>query len=323
MKVGWYVHHSGSGHAQRACTVAPHIRGNVTVLSSAPQPDRWTGEWLSLPLDTGHPSADPTARGALHWAPVDIAGYRDRMQLIARWIAAERPDVMVVDVSVEVCALTRLVGIPTVTVVMPGDRTDRPHRLGYALCDGLIALWPQGAHPVAVDLEDRLTYVRGVSRFDELPEPADVPSEGVLVVCGGGDVSIDERDIEDARRASGLQWRACGGRWPKSTDLWRDMAAAGVVVTFAGQNSIAEVSAARRPAIVIAAERPHGEHLATVRALRSLDVAVALDAWPRADEWPRLIAEAREKGGDRWATWSDGRGAIRMAAAIEKCAAAG
>src|SRR2546430_2737882 len=44
--------------------------------------------------------------------------------------------------------------------------------------------------------------------------------------------------------------------WPRRSD-------AGVVATHAGQNAVAEVAAARRPAIVLPQNRPHGEQHAT------------------------------------------------------------
>jgi len=46
---------------------------------------------------------------------------------------------MMVDVSVEVSVLARLMGVPVVTMVLPGSRSDQPHRLGYALAAMLIA----------------------------------------------------------------------------------------------------------------------------------------------------------------------------------------
>ena len=50
---------------------------------------------------------------------------------------------MVVDVSVEVAILVRLLGVPVVVMAMPGDRIDAPHDLVYQAADHILAAWPE------------------------------------------------------------------------------------------------------------------------------------------------------------------------------------
>ena len=72
--IGYYVHHHGTGHLHRALTVAPHLPGPVTGLSSLSRPEGWCGPWIQLPRDDRAPSyagADTTANGVLHWAPLE------------------------------------------------------------------------------------------------------------------------------------------------------------------------------------------------------------------------------------------------------------
>lgn len=99
-------------------------------------------------------------------------------------------------------------------------------------------------------------------------------------------------------------------------DLWADLGAADVVVTHAGQNAVAEVAAARRPAVVVAQPRPYGEQAATVDALNRLGTAVGLQSWPAPGAWPALLEQAVALGGDRWEQWSTGRGAQQAAAQL-------
>ncbi len=58
------------------------------------------------------------------------------------------------------------------------------------------------------------------------------------------------------------------------------------MVAHAGQNAVAELAAARAPAVVVADERPFDEQRHTVRALRRGRVAVALDRWPETRRGP-------------------------------------
>ena len=94
-----------------------------------------------------------------------------------------------------------------------------------------------------------------------------------------------------------------------SPDLWSDLAAADVVVTHGGQNAVAEVAAARRPAVVVAQPRPFDEQVATAGAVDRLGAAVGLAAWPHAAAWPGLLEQALDRGGEGWRQWSTGHGA--------------
>lgn len=317
--IGWYVHHQGGGHLRRLRAIRPHLRHDVTVLSSLDKPADWDGEWVHLPMDVGA-DADPTAHGALHWAPSGVPGYRDRMRLIAGWVAQHNPELFMVDVSVEVTALVRLLGVRTATVVMPGDRSDRPHRFGYDLADLLIGPWPAGAHPLPVGLSRRVVAVGAISVFDGQPRPALEPVPGRVLVLNGLGGGPTRSDIEQARAGAGGEWIVRGGCCPDSTDLWAELASAELVVTLAGQNAIADVAAARRPAVVVAAERPHEEQVATVRALRRAGLGVPLESWPAPGCWGDLIERAHRRGADGWERWNPGDGAQRAADAIEDAA---
>lgn len=82
-------------------------------------------------------------------------------------------------------------------------------------------------------------------------------------------------------------------------------------------NAIAEVAAARKPAVVVPQARPHGEQEATGRALDRAGLAVVTAGWPQASSWPALLRRALEMGGERWTAWSPGTGASDAATIIE------
>ncbi len=98
--------------------------------------------------------------------------------------------------------------------------------------------------------------------------------------------------------------------------VWRDLCQSTVVVTHAGQNAVAEVAAAGRPAVVVAQPRPHGEQLATAAAVDRLGVGVGLSSWPNARDWPAILDEATRRGG-KWHLWQAG-GASAAARLLEE-----
>jgi hypothetical protein len=324
--IGYYVHHVGLGHQQRARAIANYTADEITGLSSLPRPADWPGEWIQLHRDdlAARSATDPTAYGELHWAPANDQGLRARMATIAAWIERSQPRVVVSDVSAEVVAFTRLMGIPVVSFVQPGSRTDPAHRLGYALSEVLIAPWPA---TLGLDLCDglqpwasKVRHVGAFSRFDQRPLPRKpVDSRRVLVLQGAGGSAIDQVHLDAAAaHTPDWTWKAIGGAGqPWSEDPWPTICEASVVIVHAGLNALAEVAAARRPAIVIPQIRPHQEQHATAQAIGSAELALVLRRWPEATAWGGLLCRARDLGGQRWKIWSPGTGAVEAARILD------
>lgn len=323
--IGYYVHHHGAGHAARARAVAAELEAigePVTGFSSLPRPDGWHGPWHVLERDDQPEpgaAADVTAGGALHWAPQRHRGFAGRMGRLARWLADEQPACLVVDVSVEVTLLGRLLGVPTVVMAMRGQRDDAPHVSAYDAATVLVAPWPDSLPEPWWPRRwlDKTVHVGGMSRFDDQLGPAGEgsdtpgrPGHGLLLWGRGGSAPA----LDELRAAlPEWSWSLPSGEGP---EVWRELTAAGLVVCHAGQNAVAEVAAARRPAVVVADPRPFDEQEHTVAALEAGRLAATAPSWPTADQWPALVETALALGGDRWRVWNDGGGARRAALAI-------
>ncbi|BBZ29052.1 hypothetical protein MMAD_33470 [Mycolicibacterium madagascariense] len=327
--IGYYIHHHGRGHLHRAIAISAHLHQPVTVLTSLDVPSQhpFAGV-VTLPRDDAGPRRpDPTASGALHWAPHHDDGLAARMALVARWIEQTRPSAMVVDVSMEVATLARLLGVPVVVMALPGERTDAPHLTVHQLADHLIAAWPPGAYEPAWLRAHayKTSYVGGISVFAHRPRPP-APGRGgptrILVLGGSGGSAVDQATVDACAAAlPEMDWRTLGlTGGPVSADPWPDVCAADVVVTHAGQGCIADVAAARRPAIVLAQRRPFGEQDATADTLARNGLAVVVREWPAHDAWPGLVDRALRLDPERWQSWQTEDAAVRAARAIEATA---
>lgn len=317
--IGYYVHHHGAGHLTRARCIAAATDAPVTVLTSldAPTDPAPFAAWVALPRDDRDDDVgtDPTMGGALHWAPRGSAGYGDRMARLAAWVAASGPSVVVVDVSVEVTLLVRLLGVPVVVVAGPGRRVDPAHQLVHRAATALLAPWPAEV----MDPEhlrpwrDKVVHTGAISRFDDRAPAPPRGTREVLVLLGHGGTDVTADDLDTARRATpGWRWRTA---WAGPEEVWRLLAACDIVVCHAGQNVLAEVAAARRPAVVLPQDRPFGEQRATAAALDAAGIAVA----GRTDSrWPELLDRALALGGAGWARWNPGDGAARAAAVLDR-----
>lgn len=333
--IGFYVHHQGSGHVHRATAIARSLRTPAVGFSSLPMPETWPGRWIRLPDDAAavdRATADVTAGGTLHWAPRHHPGLAARTGLIGAELASGRVRLLVADVSVEVAVLARLHGVPVVVVAQPGDRTDAPHRLAYDLAETLIAPWPTRPAPDwSRAWQDKTVHVGAVSRFDGRAPVRVTPGRRVLALWGSGGLDIDTDQLQAAADATpGWSWQVAGPQPPEGVgsstvawhgwldDVWTALGEADVVVTHAGQNALAEVAAARRPAVVVPQRRPHGEQDATAAALASTGTTVVAPTWPEPAAWARLLDRAAEHGGARWSRWSSGQGAAQAAAVLNR-----
>ena len=272
--IGYYVHHHGAGppqsghhHLQLTCDHrSPHLT-SLDVPSSHPFADIVVATEGRRRCGT----ADPAAHGALHWVPQHHHGLTARMALIARWVEQTRPAAVVVDVSAEVAAFVRLLGVPVIVMAVPGDRTDAPHQFVHQLADHIVATWPRELYdpswlrraPRQDQLRRRNQQFRAAGRYAVAEH--DGRSEGVWCWAVPVDpTSTRPRSMPPPPSPRNPLEDTGPARWAHATsDPWPDICAADVVVTHAGQGCVADVAAARRPAIVLPQSRPFGEQDAT------------------------------------------------------------
>ena len=330
--IGYYVHHQGHGHLHRAQTIAAALASPVTGLSSLPRPRSWSGDWVQLPRDDSAPQGygdahDVTANGRLHWVPLSSAGLRGRMAALAAWIDRAAPRALVVDQSVEVCVLGRLHGVPVVGLTAPGRRTDAAHRLGFDVCTDVVGAWPEGwtGHLLpGLDpaVTSRVHAVGAVSRFavsDRRPSTRRRP-RAVLLAGTGGDGFTQESVVDARAQTPGWDWTVLSrtlGSW--HVDPAAVLAQVDVAVIHPGQNSLAEIAAARLPAVVVPASRPFDEQHVTAEALRHGWPAVVADG-ATGQRWADLLHDALALDASGWAGWCDGLAAQRVARVIEQAA---
>jgi hypothetical protein len=269
--------------------------------------------------DLAPEATDPTANGRLHWAPRSDSGLRTRTAQLSQWFDEHRPRLVVVDVSVEVALLARLHGIPVVTVVLPGQRNDTAHLLGFDVSDELVGLWPASARNMLPGLpdsiRDRVRPLGAVSRYPIRPAGPRRPGPPrALLMTGAGGDDLRAEQIKSARRQStAWEWVVLGnhGRW--EDDPRAALGDADVVVSNAGQNSLAEIAASRTPAIVIPQARPHEEQRTTAEALAAGGWPVLVENRFPGGGWSQRLDSALALDGARWSSWCDGRAAERFA----------
>lgn len=336
--VALYVHHHGRGHISRARSIIEALEVPATVLTSADAADSAFGGADVIRLE---PDTDPSETSVrreppptLHYAPIGVAGLRERMASITRFLADVAPAVLVVDVSVEVAQLAHIVGVPTVIVRQHGARWDPAHLAAYEGAEGLLAPFgPALEEPdVPRSVREATFYAGGLGRRPgSRPDRTEArrrlgwrPKERVVALLrGSGGSGPDPPAVASAARATPDHQWVVVGPWPQTDgDVratgWVDdpleyLAASDVVVGSAGHNTIMEAAAVARPLVCIPQDRPFDEQRRKADRLRDRDVAEVLDRWAPPDAWPEILQRAERRGAGSLAALADPRAAGRVA----------
>jgi predicted glycosyltransferase len=335
--IGYYVHHHGDGHRQRALAIAAHDPQRIVMLGTGLAGRTGGIRAIDLPDDRmpdaqAFDGVDGTASRphALHYAPLDHHGVRARMGLIAAWIAEAKPALLVVDVSVEIALLARLCATPVTYIRLSGRRDDAAHCEAYRASSLLVA-------PFASQLDDRrlpqwvrdrTVYCPGIaspSRSAATPDP-----RRVLVVAGRGGAPLNGSEVAAAAAATpGHRWRVIGPaerpiRCPDNLEFsgWvenasDEIAVAEIVVGAAGDGLVNCVIAAGKPFICCPEPRPFDEQVAKARGLQACGAAIVIERWPAPEHWPALLAEAPQLDRKRLAALGDPDGAANMLALLK------
>ncbi len=329
----WYLHDHGRGHLERARTVLDHLTGEV-VVAAGPGIAAGAAEVLgtkvvALPGDV--PVAPTPTIGPWHHAPAG-PDLRARTSALVDVVARNDCTTAVVDVSVEVTVLARLLGLRTVTVRQSGRRSDRAHRIGLESAD--IVWIPQrlALEPIDDPIDDRWFFSGPFSRFDgRTARPArDSTSRQRLVVLlvGTGGTSFELAPWRHAAPPAGWEvaiagvgqpWRngpvECVGRGAAIESL---LARADVVVTSAGWAAVADTVAAGCRLVVVPESRPFDEQQVRADALAGAGLALCRSRWPSPSELPGVLDQASRLDPTAWDHHHDGHGAQRSAAMIER-----
>lgn len=329
----WYLHDHGRGHLDRARAVIPLLDAPVVVVAG-PGIHSTARAVLDVPvvrLPTDVSERPSRTVGPWHHAPAGAA-LRHRGLALTAAVRRYGCTTAVVDVSVEVTVLARLLGLRVVTLRQSGCRTDPAHRTGLASADVVWVPQHRDLEPIDDDIDDRWIFTGPFSRFDGvasgvLHRPTDDERRRVVMMIGRGGTSLDVDVWRHAAAPPGWQVTIAGTPYAMST---RDvdvvgrrepvlplLAGADVVVTSAGWAAVADTVAAGARLAVVPEERPFDEQLIRARVLAAKGLAAYCPRWPTPQGLGDVLDAARALDPRRWRQYHDGRGAERAACAID------
>ena len=242
---------------------------------------------VRLPYDTPEAHEQPldTAVATLgfHYAPLGLKGIRDRGLLITEVLQQNYPAILVVDVSVEVSLLARLLGIPTIIIRQHGKRDDLPHILAYHSAELLIAPFCESMYTGEKDVfYPKTFFTGGFSRFDGKALNTNEIQNAICVFVGQGGTSLSAEVIEyiasccpnyhfdilgqlsgDNLVAENITFH---GRLEEPGNL---ISKACIIIGNTGHNTVMEVASLNKRFIGIPEPRPFDEQVDKAQAIQS------------------------------------------------------
>lgn len=339
--IGYYVHHQGAGHWQRACGIADALERPCTLIGTFDVEQRAAAgrSLIDLPDDRiagfeGRDGEFERPRG-LHYAPLGVPSVRARMAQIAGWIDACDPALMIVDVSVEIALLARLMSVPTVMVRLAGRRDDEPHLEAFRSAERLLAPFPPEFDDPGLPpwIGDKTFFAGLLSSPPRLASRAE-QADKIVVLFGrggqGGDLSVL---AAAARTVPDAQWHVLGpvaGRnaqappnlhlhgWVEPVDA--HLVDAALVIGAAGDGTLASVAAHGKRFVCIPEPRPFDEQRVKAEALARTGALILRDTWASVADWGALVRAGMSLDPSVIARFANPDGLRRTADAIEALA---
>jgi predicted glycosyltransferase len=332
--VGYFVHHQGRGHAERAAAIANALVAHRPVTLFCARSDIFPElaanvELVELPSLFEPQGAEAPAMASLpqpaavHCGPLGWPGITRATAMLAQWFATAKPALFITDVSAELAQFARLCSIPHICVLQHGVRDDPGHRAAYEGSVGLLA-------PYAERLEqnDRPAWMRGktfhAAGVGSGPAPlADkaaarsklglcATDDIVLVIAGGGGEGTPTAPLTlGARAEPGSLWITIGkvrSEWHETPpgnlrhSGWVDnpgdwIAGADRIVSSCGNTTVHMVAPTAKPWVVVPEWRYFDEQVCKANVLDREGLAAITYHWPsHAAAWGDLWDAARVLG---------------------------
>ena len=174
--VGYFVHHQGRGHAERASAIANALADRRDVMLFSARDDIFPPLHKRVTItpipSLFEPSGAPVPPAleqlptpdTLHCAPVGWATITKAVATIATWFDTAAPALFVTDVSAELGQLARIASVPHVAVLQHGLRDDPGHMASYRGAAALLAPYAQALEQAERPgwMQDKTLYAPGV-----------------------------------------------------------------------------------------------------------------------------------------------------------------
>jgi UDP-N-acetylglucosamine:LPS N-acetylglucosamine transferase len=312
----YFVHTHGAGHRATFQMLYPALQQtfnvvalttNDAVYTDLRQNQKLTVIKLPSKSPANAPALEHTFSKAFEATPYATEA-ADRAGALVEIIKRYKPVALYCDGLPELAIMARSMGVPVVLVHLPGNAMADPTQVfAYKLADHIVAHFPEVLEQPHYAFEDKTFYSGYMSRYANQEPAVDTEDNSVISVLMGYD-NYDDKVVKNMTADAKHTFVIIGnhhnyllGRHCHQLGRITDVAAAikgNIVITAAGQNSVAELISLKKRLILLPESRPYDEQLMSALALVKNGSALLADTSYTAEDWLKVIKQANDLAPD-------------------------
>jgi UDP-N-acetylglucosamine:LPS N-acetylglucosamine transferase len=227
-----------------------------------------------------------------------------RAKALADTIECYRPKVFYCDGVPELAIMMRGMGVPVVLVHLHGNiMTDPTQMFAHELADHIVAHFPSSIEQDDYKFAFKTFYSGYISKYAERNIEQDSPTDINNVTILLGYDNFDERILKNITQDENTHFTIIGNKQHynlgnnctllgKVNDISKAIAGE-VVITAAGQNSIAELLSLNKCLILLPESRPYDEQVVHANVLVTKNIALLAQDTYSAKQWQDILIKAK------------------------------
>ncbi|AMR32561.1 hypothetical protein A0256_14575 [Mucilaginibacter sp. PAMC 26640] len=309
----YFVHAHGNGHKATFHMLYPVLSAffEVIVITTNNEitsylHERYDVRVLELPpkYPEGYKIPEHTFSKAFEVTPYAIEPAA-RGLTVAQAIARYKPKAFYCDGVPELAIMVRGMGVPVVLVHLPGNiMTDPTQVFAHELADHIVAHFPSFLEQGSYKYTSKTYYSGYMSQYAEKGwgQTRCTPDRHVTIVLGYD--NYEESVLQRITKDQDTEFTIIGNK--REYDLnknckmlgrikdIREVITGKVVISAAGQNTIAELLSLGKSIIMLPEDRPYDEQVVHANVLAERNVALLAHENFSAEQWQQVVQQAKE-----------------------------
>ncbi|MCF2442599.1 hypothetical protein L0657_01425 [Dyadobacter sp. CY345] len=227
-----------------------------------------------------------------------------RAKALAEAIACYKPKAFYCDGVPELAIMVRGMGVPVVLVHLPGNVMNDPTQVfAHELADHIVAHFPSTLEQANYRFASKTYYSGYLSQYAwEVFNPNNLSDIDNVTIILGYD-NIDEAVLKNITQDQNIQFTIIGNK--RNYDLNKNCKLLGpvkdireaivgeVVISAAGQNTIAELLSLNKRLILLPEPRPYDEQVVHANVLGNQNIALLAQETFSAEQWQNVLQKAK------------------------------
>lgn len=308
----YFVHAHGNGHRATFNMLHPALSVFFEVIAITTNSEitgylhkKHDVQVLELPpkYPAGYEISEHTFSQAFEVTPyaIEPAG---RAKALAEAIERHKPKAFYCDGVPELAIMVRGMGVPVVLVHLPGNIMNDPTQVfAHELADHITAHFPSSLEQADYQFASKTYYSGYISKYSGLElRPSNHSDIDNVTILLGYD-NYDEPVLKNMTKDQNTQFIIIGNKQDYDLDKncillgpvkdIREAIAGEVVISAAGQNTIAELLSLGKRLILLPEPRPYDEQVVHANVLANQNLAQLAQETFSAEQWQNVLQKAK------------------------------